>query len=226
MISIVLPVHNQASHIGAVVTEYSAAVDRLNHPYELILVPNACHDGSEEVCRTLSAERGDVRMVALANRGWGLAVRAGLAAASGDVLCYTNSARTTGEMLFLFLAYGLAYRDVVIKANRRIRDGLVRRAGSLLYNLECRALFDLACWDINGTPKVFPASLRPLVELTRDDDLIDLEFVVACRRHDYRLLEVPILSTRRKGGKSTTNVHSAVAMYAGAIQMWRQERPS
>ena len=48
-----------------------------------------------------------------------------------------------------------------MKANRKIRDNWRRRLGSLLYNLECRALFDLANWDINGTPKVFPRALRP-----------------------------------------------------------------
>jgi hypothetical protein len=54
-----------------------------------------------------------------------------------------------------------------VKANRKIRDHWSRRLGSLLYNLECRALFDLSVWDVNGTPKVFPRSCDRAAQLTR-----------------------------------------------------------
>jgi len=38
------------------------------------------------------------------------------------------------------------------------------------------------------------------------------------------MLEVPIFSQRRHGGRSTTNLHSAVRMYWGAYQLWRTWR--
>ena len=60
--------------------------------------------------------------------------------------------------------------------------------------------------------------------LTRNDDLIDLEFAFTCARQHYPILEVPIVSTTRRGGKSTTNIMSAVRMYAGAISMYRGTR--
>jgi hypothetical protein len=109
----------------------------------------------------------------------------------------------------------------VLKANRRIRESVRRRLGSLLYNLEARALFDLAVWDVNGTPKIFPRSCDALVGLQRDDDLIDLEFVVACREQDYNVIEVPVLATTRHGGSSTTGYGSALRMYRGALEMRR-----
>jgi hypothetical protein len=118
--------------------------------------------------------------------------------------------------------YATTYRNVVVKANRKIRDSWRRRLGSLVYNLECRALFDLPTWDINGTPKVFPRSFGKLLELEREDDLIDAEFNAICRREGYQVIEVPVLSTRRHGGTSTTNYGSALKMYWGAWQLWRK----
>jgi hypothetical protein len=109
--------------------------------------------------------------------------------------------------------------DLVIKANRKIREGKRRRAGSLLYNLLARALFDLPVWDVNGTPKVFPRKFDALLQLTRDDDLIDLEFLAVCQRQGYRIIEVPIFSSRRHGGKSTTDFGSAARMYWGAFSV-------
>ena len=210
--------HNQADHIGSIVSGYLGALAKLDRPAEVILVTNGCTDRSPAVAAALAASNEQVRTIDLPQPGWGRSVRAGLREAGGDILCYTNSARTTPEMLSLLLIYEAAYPHVVLKANRKIRDNWRRRLGSLIYNLECRALFDLPIWDINGTPKVFPREFGALLELERDDDLIDLEFAWVCKREDYPILEVPLLATQRHGGRSTTNYGSALRMYVGA---WR-----
>jgi glycosyltransferase involved in cell wall biosynthesis len=224
LISIVLPIYDQADHVGSVVQEYEEALARVTTPHELILVVNGCRDSSLDVCRTLAKQYPSVRVIHSELAGWGLAVKLGLEAAKGELLCYTNSARTSSQDLTLLLLYALAFPNAVIKANRKIRESWDRRLGSLLYNLECRALFDLSYWDINGTPKVFPRSFDRLLSLTRDDDLIDAEFNIICRREGYRVLEVPIFSYRRHGGRSVTNYCSAIRMYWGAIQLWRNMR--
>jgi glycosyltransferase involved in cell wall biosynthesis len=218
LVSIVLPVKDQAGFIASIVHRYREALQRSPFAYELILVVNDSSDGSENVCRTLAQEDEGTRMLELDAPGWGRAVKAGLAGAAGDTLCYTNSARTTPEVLTLAILYALVVPDVVVKANRKIRDNWRRRLGSVLYNLECRQLLDLATWDINGTPKVFSRDFSELMSLSRDDDLIDAEFVWTCRRMDYRVLELPVLVNERHGGKSTTNYRSALKMYLGALR--------
>ena len=222
--SIILPVHNQADHIAPLVRAHRAALAGLGLPCEIVLVPNACRDDSIAICRRLAAEDASVRVAESELGGWGRAVKLGLREARGDLLCYTNSARTTSEELALLFRYALAHPGGVIKANRKIREHWSRRIGSLLYNMECRTLFDLSNWDVNGTPKVFPRSCTRLLALTRDDDLIDAEFSLICRREGYPMLEVPIFSQRRHGGRSTTNLRSAVKMYWGAYELWRAQR--
>ena len=106
--------------------------------------------------RRLADTNSGIKVVLTEKGGWGNAVKLGIKAASGDLICYTNSARTSPQILHDILGYGLANPNVVVKANRKIRDSFRRRLGSLLYNLECRMFFDSPVWDINGTPKVFP----------------------------------------------------------------------
>src|SRR5690242_12054885 len=103
LISIILPVHNQADHIGAVVRAYERALAGMPYAHELVLVPNACRDDSEVECVRLSREYAAVRVIASERGGWGLAVKAGLQHATGDLLCYTNSARTEAGDLVLVL---------------------------------------------------------------------------------------------------------------------------
>ena len=223
--SVVLPVYNQGDHIEGVVLSYVEALAALPMPFEVVLVTNACIDDSAAVCSRLAESMHVVSHVDLEEGGWGRAVKAGLAAAKGDVLCFTNSARTTPEFLVVMLLYAGVYPEVVLKANRRVRDNWIRRLGSLLYNLECRALFDLSVWDINGTPKVFPRTFERLLELRRNDDLIDVEFNVVCRRASYPVVEIPILATVRHGGRATTNLRSAARLYWGALRLRRELGP-
>src|SRR5215207_9311442 len=170
MVSIVLPVYNQEDHIQRIVQEYHAALTNVNVEHEILLIVNGSRDGSLEVSKELATKTPSVRVLATELPGWGRAVRLGLQASQGDLLCYTNSARTSPEHLVLLLLYALAFPGVVVKANRKIRDNWRRRLGSLVYNLECRALLDLSQWDINGTPKVFPRTCTKLLDLSRNDD--------------------------------------------------------
>jgi glycosyltransferase involved in cell wall biosynthesis len=224
LVSITLPVHNQADHLEKVVQAYESALIRVLWPHEIILVTNGCCDDSFERATSLAAINPTVRVINSDQAGWGRAVRLGLRESRGDLLCYTNMARTSAEDLTLLLLYAVVYPEVVVKANRKIRERWGRRLGSLLYNLEARALFDLPNWDVNGTPKVFPRHFEKLLTIERDDDLIDLEFNVICRRESYPIVEVPIFSTRRHGGRSTTNLRSALRLYWGAYQLWLAEQ--
>jgi glycosyltransferase involved in cell wall biosynthesis len=225
LISVVLPVHNQAAHIGAIIASYRDVLEQLGQPYEVVLSVNGSRDDSVAVCEQMARSDSHIRVIADARAGWGLAVKAGLRAARGDLLCYTNCARTSAADLQQLLLTALDQPNVVIKATRRVRDNWKRRLGSAVYNAECRVLFGVKTGDVNATPKVFSrAAHAALLNLTSDGDLLDAEFMFACRRHRYPLIEVPIFGNRRQGGSSTTGYKSAVGMYVGAYRLWRSTR--
>ena len=223
-VSIVLPIHNQADHIAGVIDDYQAALAAAGYRHELVLVTNGCTDDSPRICREAEARYESVKTVDSELPGWGRAVKLGLAHASGDLLCFTNSARTSANDMMTMLNKAFAHLGVVIKANRIVRENWKRRLGSSLYNLECKMLLGLKYRDVNGTPKIFPRSCEKLLALTRDDDLIDAEFGMICARANYQVIEVPIASVRRRSGSSTTNYRSALKMYWGALQLRRAYR--
>ena len=217
-LSIVLPVHNQADHIARVVQDYSSALAGLP-AFELLLVENGSRDASRAACAALAAADPAVRLLVADRPGWGHAVRLGLAAAQGEVLAYSNSARTAPADLRRMLDLALAGPPQVLKADRQLREGPLRRLGSALYNLEARLLFGVRLRDVNGTPKVFPRRFAALLGLRRDDDLLDLEFCAICRREGYPVRQVPVAAAARHGGRSTTRLGSAWRMYRGALAL-------
>ena len=224
MISIVLPIHNQAQQLRPMIDDYLAELSRVVASSELILVLNGCTDDSAAVAGKLA--RPGLRRIVSQEAGWGRAVRLGLAAAQGEIVCYTNSARTSGEDLRRALQAAIDAPDLVIKARRPVRDNWRRRLGSFLYNLECRLLFGLSTWDVNGTPKVFPRRFASLLLLRRDDDLIDLEFGIICKRQGYRVREINLTWSGRRAGRSTTRMRSALRLYGGALRLRLEGLPS
>ncbi|HZJ34019.1 MAG TPA: glycosyltransferase [Vicinamibacterales bacterium] len=224
LISVVLPVHNQAAHIGAIIASYHEVLAQLGQPYEIVLSVNGSSDDSVDVCEKLAQAYPEIRVVSDARAGWGLAVKNGLLAARGDLLCYTNCARTSATDLRQVLARGLERPNAVIKATRRVRDNWKRRLGSTLYNAECRLLLGVKTADVNATPKVFSRAHGALLDLASDGDMLDAEFLFTCRRNGYPVIEVPIFGNRRQGGSSTTGYKSAVRMYVGAYRLWREIR--
>lgn len=216
--SVVLPVCNQADHVQSVVKEYAKKLAGLPVPYEIILVVNGCRDQSEAVCEALASAHENIRLIVSRSGGWGLAVKLGMNAAGGNLLCFTNSARTTADDLLVSIQVALSNRGTVIKANRRMRGDPLRRLGSFLYNVQCRMLFQIPVWDINGTPKVFPREFAHLLTLSEDGDLFDMEFLHQCTIRGLPIEEIPIHRTSRHGGKSTTTLLSALRMYRGAFR--------
>src|SRR5687767_5722350 len=133
LVSIVLPLHQQADQVEEIVETYERALCRLPASHELLLIVNGSSDGTMAACEALGDRWSHVHAHEISEAGWGRAVRFGLTKAAGDVLCYTNAARTTSDDLVRLLEHGVTNQSVVVKANRKIRDNWRRRLGSLLF---------------------------------------------------------------------------------------------
>src|SRR5262249_5526608 len=150
-----------------------------------------------------------LRVVTSREGGWGRAVRLGLDAARGDVLGYTNTARTDPAAVPEYFRWCLEGGGCLVKARRRARRAPARSLGSALYNLEAFACFGLRCGDVNGTPKVFPRSVYERARPTSPGDLFDLELLVGVQRMGVPIREVTARGFRRHGGRSSTGLRTA-----------------
>lgn len=218
-LSVVLPCRNQEDHIDEVLRSYAGPLERSGRTYELVVVPNACTDRTEEIVRGVADGDPRIRIVVNPRGGWGRSVLAGLAAARGSMLCYTNSARTDPEHVVSVLDLGLRSGLCLAKARRDNRGAPVREAGSALYNLEGRLLFGIRARDVNGTPKVFSRELLRDLRLFSEGDLLDLELMAKVSRRGVPIVELPVHGFRRHGGRSSTGWKTALSLYTGAVRL-------
>jgi len=217
--SIILPIYKQSDHVQEIIKNYSADLPKLKKSFEIILVVNGNDIQSHKASIKLKKKYSFIKVLFLEKSGWGNAVKAGINEADADFIAYTNSARTRSEDLRQILEFAHKNPGFVIKANRLLRLGAMRKIGSTLYNIECRILLRTPVWDINGTPKVIPGNFAHKMNLKSEDDLIDAELAARCRKMSIPIIEYPVLFPPRIGGKSTTNFKSAIRMYLGVISL-------
>lgn len=217
--SVILPIYKQEEQVPYIIQSYAEALGKSGESWELILVVNGEKDNSFSVAGRVIGDNKKIKAFNLKEGGWGRAVRYGLSVASGEYMCYTNSARTNISDLMLMLKYAKVNDEAVIKATRIIRESFLRKLGSVLYNFENRFLFKTPVWDVNGTPKIIPARVLAKFEIISDGDLIDAEIMAKCFKNNIPIIEIPVVSTQRISGKTTTNIRSALKMYRGLLRL-------
>src|SRR5208283_5270620 len=79
-VSVVMPAYNEAQMVGPQIEKIREVMNRTNCPYELIVVDDGSTDGTAEVVR-----QHDVVLISKKyNRGYGAALKTGIAAATHE----------------------------------------------------------------------------------------------------------------------------------------------
>ena len=106
MLSIVIPVFNEAENLPTLHARLTDALDRLGFDYEIVLVDDGSEDRSPDILKRLESEDRRVVVVEFArNFGHQVAISAGLEHSRGRVVCIMDAdLQDPPEVLHLFLA--------------------------------------------------------------------------------------------------------------------------
>ena len=206
-ISIVFPMYNEEAYIHRAIRAAGAALAEITPDHEIIIVDDASTDRTGELADALA--RADPRIKVVhneRNRKLGGSVRAGYAAATKDLVLYTDA-----DLPFDLQELGRAVRLLeyqqadVLAAYRfdRTSEGLVRTIYSICYNLLIRILFGLAVKDVNFSFKLFHRALLQKIDLKSEGSFIDAEFLIRARKARASLIQIGVDYFPRSRGVST-----------------------
>jgi len=117
LLSVVMPVHDEAAHLPATIEALVEALARSGFTADLVLIDDGSSDGSAEAARAAVGDRLPLSVLAQENRGRFEARRAGIAAARGEwVLLLDGRVRIRPESL-TFVEQRLADGDRVWNAH-------------------------------------------------------------------------------------------------------------
>ncbi|WP_428056823.1 glycosyltransferase family 2 protein [Candidatus Avelusimicrobium alvi] len=193
--SVVLPCLNEAPSLPGCLQEIRQAADKINLPYEIIVADNGSTDASARLAREQGA-----RVVAVAIRGYGAALQAGLSAARGRAVVFADA---DGSYPFCDLARFLqpVLEDKVdLVLGNRLNDQLLpgampwlnRYFGTPFLSWVLRTLYPMAVYDCNGGMRALRRELYDGLALRQPGMEYASEMLLRAGQKNWRYLEIPI----------------------------------
>ena len=195
--------------------------------YEIIIVNDASTDRTAEIADALAAADPHVRVVHHPqNRKLGGSMKSGFAAATGDLVLYTD-ADLPFDMHDVHKAVRLLrYYDAdIVSAYRfdRTGEGYVRTIYSFFYNMMVRVLFGVRMRDINFAFKLCRTRVFEHVQLKSEGSFIDAELVVRARKHGYSVIQFGVDYFPRTRGVSTLSSPRVIVKILNEARTLRRE---
>ena len=210
MISIVVPAFNEASRIGDSMNKINAFITQSQLSIEFIVVDDGSADNTAEIVRKSQVE--GLRLIQNdRNRGKGYTVRAGVLAASGKYVLFTD-ADLSAPIEELHKLLDVAVKegfDIVIgsravdrKYIERHQSGF-RELGGILFNSMVRLVLGLQLRDTQCGFKLFNRlRSRRIFELQRTSGFgFDPELLFIAKRNGLTIRETPVRWSHAEGSK-------------------------
>lgn len=202
-VSFVVPCLNEVGTLGAVIGKALAAFQRLGVAGEVVVADNGSTDGSQDLARRCGA-----RVVKVAERGYGSAVRGGMRAATGRWLVMADADDTydPGE-LGPFLERLTGGADVVMgtrlgpgKMLPGANPALNRYLGTPVLTFVLNRLFGTSIRDVNCGLRALTRQAFDRIELRAEGMEFASEMLIKSALHGLRIEEVPVtLHPDRRG---------------------------
>ena len=200
---------NAATELGDELIAQNTVAD-----YEMIIVNDASTDATAKLADEAAAKNRRVVVVHHpVNRKLGGSIKSGFAAATGDVVLYTDA-----DLPFDFREVHKAmrlmnqYEADIVAAYRfdRTGEGYVRVVYSFFYNLLVRALFGCRFRDVNFAFKLVRRSVLQKVQLSSEGSFIDAELMVSARKLGMNVVQFGVDYFPRTRGVSTLSSPSVI----------------
>jgi glycosyltransferase involved in cell wall biosynthesis len=200
-VSVVIPTLNEAGNIGTVLRQLRSFED-------IVLVDGFSEDGTIEIALTV---RPDITALQRRPRGKGDALRAGFAAASGDVIVIMDAdgSMDPGEVGVFMSVMELGFD--LVKGSRLACGGgshdltTVRWLGNAALCKVANTLFHTHWTDLCYGYLAFRRSCLPRLALTADGFDIESQILGHAALAGLRIAEVPSIEMPRRTGDSHLN---------------------
>jgi len=199
-LSIIIPAHNEEYRLPPSLAKIDVFLRSQSYETEVIVVENGSHDRTEEVTRAFAADHPYVKLMVVHTRGKGLAVKAGMLAATGEYrfICDTDLSMPIDEIVKFLPPFGEGY-DLHIgtregKGAQRIGEPEYRHIMGRINNIIIKVFAIPQFEDTQCGFKMFHrVAAEDLFQVQRMSGIgFDVEILFIALKRGYRVREVPI----------------------------------
>jgi len=203
-ISAFFPCYNDAPTIGGLVRDADSQLRQVTDDYEVIVVNDGSSDNSAAVLRTLQAELPALRVITHpVNRGYGGALRSGFAAATKELVFYTDGdAQYDVKELPVLLMLMTEDTHFVNGIKMARGDAVYRIHAGNVHKFLMRWSFWLPVIDVDCDFRLVRRSVLELITLRSNSGSICVELVKDAQRAGAQFREVSVHHYPRQFGES------------------------
>ncbi len=212
MLSVVIPVYNEAENLLPLCSDVTDALLGLRGPFEILFVDDGSTDGSAELLRELARKEETIKVIALRrNFGQTAAMMAGIDQARGEVIVVMDGDGQNDPADIPALLDKLAEGHDVVSGWRRDRkDGwlrvfLSRMANALISRVSGLRLHDYGC--------SLKAYRRQAIESVRLYGEMHRFIPIYASWWGARVTEIPVNHRPRLGGRSKYGLERIVKVF-------------
>ncbi|MBI4561321.1 MAG: glycosyltransferase family 2 protein [Candidatus Rokubacteria bacterium] len=232
-ISIIIPAYNEESRVQKAIDEISTFLRSNKADFEILIVDDGSQDKTSSIVTGLQSQYEALLLIRLErNRGKGAAVKAGMLAATGEFLVFTDADQSTSidqlpKLLLPLLGHNIAiaigsraaWGARVIQGQGWYRELLGKTFGWLSKMLLVRGYKDsqcgFKCFRRDAALKIFP-------HVTSDSVLFDLEALLLAALHHLKVAEVPVVWVHNRDSRIVYDVRRSIMTFRELLRIRRQ----
>jgi glycosyltransferase involved in cell wall biosynthesis len=203
-LSVFFPAYNDSGTIASLVIRALQTAAQLTPNNEVIVVNDGSTDSTGQILHALTLVYPSLRVITHSvNRGYGGALRSGFAAASKDIIFYTDgdAQYDPGEMELLWQQMQPEV-DLVNGYKISRSDPWHRIMIGRLYHHIVKTLFGLTVRDVDCDFRMMRRTIFDRVHLEKNSGVICLEMMKKIQDAGFHIVEVPVHHYHRAYGRS------------------------
>src|ERR1700733_4653703 len=223
-LSILIPALNERLNLELLLPSLLQVIRKCGIAAEILVLDGGSSDGTQEIACRLGA-----RVVTQTERGYGGAMLAGFAAATGDVLI-TMDADLSHPVEFIETLWKHRDKAEILVASRYVKGGAsdvhwFRSVLSWILNQTYRRLLSLPIHDLSSGFRLYHRdAIRDLAPRARDFDFLEETLIVAFLK-SKSVAEIPFHYLPRGNGRSHAKLLKFGMAYLKTLRrMWMLRR--
>lgn len=199
-ISFLIPAYNDEKTILTQVKEAKKIGEKLNIPFEIIVINDASPDKTEKLLNSLKKQITQLQVIThKKNKGYGDTIKELYYLAKNDWLfTIPGDYQVKASELLKLLPYEKT-ADIILGWRTNRHDSGSRQRQSYVYNTLIQLLFRTHTHDVN-TVRFMKTRIMKSVTLHATSAFTDAELIIRAQKANFRIKEVPIGHRQRHDG--------------------------